>query len=104
MQMQAILTERRSEADANKVRSRFCSLRPAPPRPIEEGRLLAWSSASSNPLQAGNKTGLTVMFPANLGDQRLPLLLEPSTLVASPGLLKVRQRRVVVLALTRIDN
>src|SRR5882724_1331012 len=73
------------------TRAYFCScfspLGPAPSRPIEEGRLPVWSSSRNDSLKAGHKTPLSMMIPANLGDQRIPLLIQPSFLVASPGIL-----------------
>jgi hypothetical protein len=44
------------------------------------------------------------MFPADFGDQRLPLRVETRSLVAVLSLFKVRQSFKVVLALSRVDD
>ncbi len=44
------------------------------------------------------------MYLANLGDQRLPLCVETRSPIAALRLLDVRQSRMVVLALARVDD
>src|SRR5260370_29222261 len=84
--------------------SRIGLRRPAVAGPVEERRFNSRSLARNNRLKPRHESRLAVMIPANFGNKRLPLAVEPSLLVTPPGLFQVRQSLKVVFALAGVDD
>ena len=60
--------------------------------------------AGNDILESSHESLLAKMPLTHIGNQRLPVGIEPGFIVAFLGTLDVVERRVVILALARIDD
>ena len=63
---------------------------------LEERRRVARAVAGGELLEVGDEADLSVVRATHVSDEGCPLGMEAGALVAAPGVLEVRQRRIVV--------
>src|SRR5437867_155790 len=71
---------------------------------VEEARPGSGAGAGHYLFEAAHESGFAMVLGADLGHEALPLFAFPGVLVAPPRLPEVHERRVVVLALLRLED